>query len=103
MFNKVGPGLSRSVGLTVIGEKYHQENRSKQTYSLEAAHFRNPTATYHVNVREKASFEADSEGDQPITVYWSRNGSKIDPQHSVKVASFCCNLLKHDLLFTDRE
>ena len=86
--NKVGPGLSRSIGLSVIGEKYQQENGSKQTYLPEAAHFREPTATYHVRVGEEASLKCDPEGDQPITVYWSRNGSKIDPQHhhDLKVA-----------------
>jgi hypothetical protein len=45
-----------------------------------AAHFRDSTATYQARVGQKASLECDPEGDQPIIVHWSKNGSRIHPK-----------------------
>ena len=45
-----------------------------------AAHFREMISTYNVKVGEKAVLECDPEGDKPITVNWSANGSTIYPE-----------------------
>ena len=56
-----------------------------------AAHFRDFTATYHIRVGQKASLKCDPEGDQPIIVYWSKNGSRIHPKKhtNFKVKTYC--------------
>ena len=59
-------------------------------------HFRAPSATYNIKVAEKATLDCQVEGDQPITVHWSKGGARIHHnQHpGSQVSGYCPTISK---------
>ena len=77
--NSIGQEISKVVSLDIIGETDKQDD--KQLCLPVQATFRNPSATLYIRVGQEAILECEAEGDQPITVHWSRGGARIHQDH----------------------